>query len=109
MLQLRLVSSLALTAENWEPCVHITLRANGSVQAKAARASLLDLPLYRKNRCTAYLPLTSIIIHRVQWPYKSVRERDACNIEFVKKEHCRDLRNDGRYIYTYIPTEQPLT
>ena len=31
-LQLRLVSRLGLTAENWEPCVHITpgmVRANG--------------------------------------------------------------------------------
>ena len=55
-LRLRLGSSLALTAENWEPCVHITpgmVRANGKAQAKAVSASLWDLPLHTQNRCTA--------------------------------------------------------
>ena len=42
-LRLRLASSLALTAENWEPChqMNITqgmVRANGKTQAKATGA-----------------------------------------------------------------------
>ena len=79
------------------------VRANGKIQAKAVRASLLDL-LYTKNRCTAYLPLIYVYIHGVQWPYKAVcMNHHACNIEFVKKKHCRDLRNDGpKHIYIII-------
>ena len=38
-LQLRLVSSLALTAENWEPCVHIT---QGMVRAKGLEGSKIE-------------------------------------------------------------------
>ena len=88
------MSSLALTAENWEPCVHITagmVRANGKAQAKAVRASLGDLPLHTQNRCTKTDVLHtcySRLIHGVQWPYKAVcMNHHACNIEFVKKKH----------------------
>ena len=36
------MSSLALTAENWEPCVHIT---QGMVRAKGLEGSEIEKPL----------------------------------------------------------------
>ena len=79
--------------------MHITqgmVRANGKVQAKAVSLTVVLTDAYAIRK--TYVPRTcySCFIHRVQWPYKAVCvNHHACNIEFVKKKHCRDLQNDG--------------